>query len=503
MKLNFDDLTGEIKLSAKGSLISGHVPRVITSDRFLDKIMNNSDCETEKFGLFDYASPNYSTYYPDVKAEDLKPTDEDFINPVFRLLSEVIVSKGRPIDFGKKGVLRKSMKMLLGQTVNIDHEVAVGNAIGSVAEVFWQESYKSKDGKVIPAGINGRFKIDGKSNPRIARGIMMEPPSIHSNSVTVQFKWEPSHKFEEAYEFYEKLGTYDKDGELVRCIVSEIVSYAETSLVSHGADPYAQKVNEENNEIVNPGYAERVVSFSEDKTNLQGNLMINYKDKISLDRSIPVEHNNNSKNHINNNSSMEKLIEQLISECGFTKEDFTTKDDNKSGKVVEVIKNKLDSDSSSLEDLKNDLSTKEKELEDKETEFNSLKTEKEELEKDKTKLDSVVKDLKSDAVKFYKLAKGDKAEEGILTLIENADFEAVKSLKNQYQTEANEKLSSNCGKCGKTIMQNGVGSKAGLKDDEEEEEFNIKSTSETRQSLREKMKQKSRLFNETRKGEQN
>ena len=93
-----------------------------------------------------------------------------------------------------RDVLKKSMQMLIGQTINIDHEIAVGNAIGAVSEVFWQPAYKTKSGIEVPAGINAVLKIDGKSNPRIARGVMMDPPSIHSNSVTVRFKWEPSDR---------------------------------------------------------------------------------------------------------------------------------------------------------------------------------------------------------------------------------------------------------------------------------------------------------------------
>ena len=70
--------------------------------------------------------------------------------------------------------------MLVGQTVNCDHSTDVANAIGSVKQTFWQESFK-QDGIVIPAGINGVLKIDAKANPRLARGILMDPPSIHSN----------------------------------------------------------------------------------------------------------------------------------------------------------------------------------------------------------------------------------------------------------------------------------------------------------------------------------
>ena len=43
-------------------------------------------------------------------------------------------------------------------------------------------------------------------------------------------------------EFYQKLGTYDSKGVMVRRMVTEIVRYLETSLVSHGADSFARKL---------------------------------------------------------------------------------------------------------------------------------------------------------------------------------------------------------------------------------------------------------------------
>lgn len=38
------------------------------------------------------------------------------------------------------------------------------------------------------------------------------------------------------------MGTYDEEGKLICRIATRIISYKETSLVWHGADPYAQKI---------------------------------------------------------------------------------------------------------------------------------------------------------------------------------------------------------------------------------------------------------------------
>lgn len=185
-------------IGAGHTIMLGNVPDPVMGDKgHLLKLSDNilawrgtTRESVETYGFWG-SDIDYNTYYPDLKLEDLKPKDGEFINPMFRLLSATIVSKNyNPTDFSRPGVLKASMPLLLGQTVNCDHSTDIGNAIGAVSKVTWQEAYKAENGFMIPAGINGVLKIDGKANPRIARGILMDPPSIHSNSVTVQFKWE-------------------------------------------------------------------------------------------------------------------------------------------------------------------------------------------------------------------------------------------------------------------------------------------------------------------------
>ena len=177
------------------TIMVGYIPEAVGAQAFSENYYKWKTPTPDTIAQFGFwgGDIDYNTYYPNLDKSELTPKDEEFIEPMFRLLSETIVSKNwNPTDFGQNGVLKASMKLLLGQTVNCDHETNIGNAIGAVSQVMWQESYK--DGSfTIPAGINGILKIDGKANPRIARGILMEPPSIHSNSVTVQFKWDKSH----------------------------------------------------------------------------------------------------------------------------------------------------------------------------------------------------------------------------------------------------------------------------------------------------------------------
>lgn len=247
----------EIKLCFGHSLLVGNAPTKLTLEQISNAATKQQVQEVERFGIFETSTPNYTTYYPDVTAADLVPQEGDFIEPIFRALSEVIVHKNsNPIDFGVGNVLKASMSKLLGQTINVDHETATGNAIGAVSDVFWQDSYKAGN-ITVPAGINAKLKIDGKSNPRLARGIMMDPPSIHSTSVTVAFLWEKSHGGIPDQDFFSKLGSFDKDGQMYRRIATMVKAFREISLVGHGADPFAMKVDE-NGKIVNPKYANTV-----------------------------------------------------------------------------------------------------------------------------------------------------------------------------------------------------------------------------------------------------
>lgn len=245
IKLSHNLFEEEAHFDAGYSLIMGNKPDAITPEMIEKKLSMNGGIDLNKLGLFDSSTPNYTTYYPDVTAADLAPQEADFIYPVFRMLSMTIVNAdSSPIDFGKPGVLKAAMPLAVGISINADHETALGNAMGAVKEVFWQNSYTDpQTGQLVPAGFNGVFKIDGKSNPRIARGIMMDPPSIHSNSVTVRFKWEKSHPNLTDEEFYMKWGEKDSEGKLIRKVATELIMFRETSLVGLGADPYAQVTN--------------------------------------------------------------------------------------------------------------------------------------------------------------------------------------------------------------------------------------------------------------------
>lgn len=186
------------------------------------------------------------------KVGDILPSEEDYIFVNFRALSKATVP-GHWIDWSKDNVLEDSTAMLLGATVYPNHDFTdINNWLGSVNNSVWDAEGKNAGGI---AGINAEYKIDALMNPRIARGLLMTPPAIHSTSMTVLFKFEFSHPDianESRWRFMELLGE-EVEGEIVRFIVTEIIEYWEASLVFQGADRLAKQYagDDEEEEVEN------------------------------------------------------------------------------------------------------------------------------------------------------------------------------------------------------------------------------------------------------------
>ena len=436
------------------TIMAGYIPEAVGAQTFSEnyyKWKNPTSDSIAQFGFWG-GDIDYNTYYPNLDKSELTPKDEEFIEPMFRLLSETIVSKNwNPTDFGQNGVLKASMKMLLGQTVNCDHETNIGNAIGAVSQVMWQESYK--DGSfTIPAGINGILKIDGKANPRIARGILMEPPSIHSNSVTVQFKWDKSHPQMEDNEFYQKLGTYDSKGVMVRRIVTEIVRYLETSLVSHGADSFAQKIGSDG-KIINPTFAKRTWAsyeeYRDDKskqyffTDYKSDLT-SYQEKDDTQGSFnDNDAKDNQSNEKNSMNELQKFLESLFGDNLLTLEEG--KEMNQET-VVACIQS-LVSSRNELQTSVDNLTTEKNSLTEQVTNLNA---EVANLKEMATVGKNHIASLREDAVATYKKLMGDNADETIVTMLnaETTGITTLVSLTKDYQARLEEKFPLTCSKCG-------------------------------------------------------
>lgn len=444
-------------LGAGHSIMIPHAPVIPPgfSEKFFDAAKTNKE-SISKFGLF--SNIDYNTFFPDVQPKDFNPEEDEFIEPIFRLLSNCIVSKNyNPTEF-PADVLKASMPLLVGQTVNCDHETNIGNAIGSVVEVFWQEAYKTADGQEIPAGINGKLKIDAKANPRIARGINMDPPSIHSNSVTVQFEWKPSHDFEKPWEFWDKLGTYDENGQLIRRIATRIISYKETSLVSHGADPFAQLLDNKG-KIINPGYASSVYnSFSEViKEKVSSSCKAVYTTDYKALGEVAVMHNTNvniikgeqpspiAKNQNKNimNKELQEFLEKLFGEGMLILAEG-------SSASVELVLTEV----KKLVQEKKDLSTQLTEAQNNSSTLQERVTTLENEAKENTSFIEMgknhLKEVREATLASYKKISGEeKIDTHIVNLIEKtASLDLLISLKSTYDAQLEEKFPLHCAECG-------------------------------------------------------
>lgn len=491
--------TDVMVLGAAHSLMLSDVPEPVIeaqtlSDNFYKSTGNfskDAKKSLERFGMWG-GTLNVNQFMPDVTPDMLKPKENDFIEPMFRLLSATVVSiKYNPTRF-PEAVLRESMSMLVGQTVNLDHETDVANAIGAVKSVEWQEAYTDEaTGVNIPAGINGILKIDGLSNPRIARGIQMDPPSIHSNSVTVEFAWEPSHPFESIDEFYRKLGTYTENGELICRVATKIISYKETSLVWHGADPFAQLIH--SGRLNNPIYGgSQSSSLSEDnptkklsffdfkslsEKELKYNTSYSYNDKGT----VCDKPNNQNHNKSNMNEEIKKFLESLFGENLLTL------------KEGEKVSAEL-----ALTQIKN-LTTKNQELESAlkecQDEVNTLKEKTIELEKNlklyekaKESFDEQVKSFREETVASYRKLNGENVDQNILALLENQEttFETLKALRKTYDSQLEDKFPMHCNHCGSKDVSRASSVGEG-DDDTQKNAENSKATRDVAQRLAEAM----------------
>ena len=451
-----------LKFIAGHAMILGHMPSKLSLQKVSEKILKETEQgfahNMESFGLFDSSSPNYATYYPEVTVEDLQPKDSEFIEPVFRMLSNTVVQhKYNPIEF-PEDVLKASMHKLVGLTINADHETALGNGIGAIKSVEWQDSYKIGN-FTVPAGINAVLKIDGKSNPRIARGIMMDPPSIHSNSVTVGFSWVPSHPTMTENDFYNKLGTMDEKGKLIRKVANQIKFYTETSLVGLGADPFAQLIR--NGKMVNPSLAKSREPI--DKRNLSESneawdslVMMDWKNPGELtdivSNSIEQEDLNTNKNSFN----MEKYLRFL--EVTFGLETNSLTEENYEAKLAEIntevtnlrADTAKDPDPIVIEGLTgiDAITTAVKELGTLKSQLPEGLSLSETVNLSKIG-SSTISELRVNTLRLYRLSLKDKTEDvNLISLINTSEYPALKALHTQYDSLTDDELSFTCSECG-------------------------------------------------------
>jgi hypothetical protein len=192
----------------------------------------------------------------DPGANKWTPKEEDLIRVPFRALSATIVAGGtwRTTDFTDESMLRRSLNKIVGKSAFTEHWQYTSNCIGAVESSKWSEMRFMDGGKKVPAGIDVVYLINAKLNEDLASNLLMTPPGIYSNSVTVEFEWEPSHDdFADEDGFMRSIGQVHADGRMVARKVTDIIDYHESSILWLGADPFAKMLDKDGNPI-NPEF---------------------------------------------------------------------------------------------------------------------------------------------------------------------------------------------------------------------------------------------------------
>lgn len=476
-----------IKLVFSEAHIISHLDKGIPLNS-LGEVARQKQQEVTSFGLFDVSSPDFNTYYPSVSPEDLTPKAEDYVYPVYRALSEVMIRRfgGVIYDFTKPGVLKASRELLKGQTVYNNHEALIGNNVGVVVDVEWQEAYKTKSGVEVPAGINARFRIDGKAHPNVARAMLADPPEIHSVSVGIGFQWEKSHTDLSDEDFYRLEGTKHVDGSLIRRVVSEIERYTEISGVPHGADPFARKINA-NGEIVQDKDANnRNSQFNENEKDIQA-YYFSYKTDIPRTETQLAELTlSENPTKFKNPTKMKKLLTLLTAFFGENIEKLEDLTDGQLSSLKGQLELEPESGTEALRLKNTALKDDNEALADV---IKTLKQEKAELKEKADKFDTQLEAFRSEVIANYEKLTGDDKDEKKINTLKAANKDVLEILNAQYVEDLEKKFPMACGKCGSTNLTRASASEQQEEEDEDNPPVNLSA-----EEVEKKIRAKKRAF---------
>lgn len=463
----------------------GSNPKDFRPDKAVDLFAHEQFLEIMQMGMFGDGN-NANTFYPGVSVpKDVMPKPEDFIDVPFRLLSATTVGAGswKATDFSDVNMLRASKDKLLAKPIYFNHDTSVLNWVGGIKSVKWSDAFTNGDGIKVPAGIDGMMSIDAKSNPKIARGVLTG--NVFSNSVTVVFNWEPSHKFDSEHQFMDRIGEMGDDGKMIRRIVTSIEDYYESSLVWLGADPFAKLIDPAGN-LKNIDLAG--ISYSK----ISGDIKKAYDEKheyrvfFGFEKDLLHLSKRNEKTTLNNNIMNDKILAQLAVLLGVEVSTLTVESLSKLSLAnpADVTVNAENATlATSLKTAITEFSAANPTVDVKDTaaflaahkfvpatqvaEFANAQTELVTLRKEKTDLTTEVTSLKADAtlgqsfikmkrdetVRLYKVAQGDKATDAVVALINEAKPEALEGLLAQYAGDATGKFASTCTDCGSNKIE--------------------------------------------------
>ncbi|MCL2154052.1 MAG: hypothetical protein FWH53_00150 [Leptospirales bacterium] len=340
--------------------------------------------------------------------------DEKYIYAPFRALSAVLIAD-RAIDFSKTDVLKKSSRMLQGQTVYPNHDHDVNKWLGTVVKSWWEDA--------TPPGVNVTLKINKEWNQRVVAGI--KDGAIHSASVDVIFEFEKSHP--DLEDFYYHLGE-TINGKIVALTVTKILSYGEISLVWQGADGFAKRLDLT---LEGAGAADQA---KKTEGGLKG---------MKITRSLLIRAGLAPSSYGMNASAQEVELDEKMSEKLMSELDV----------AINTLSDSLDKQTELLNEIFGE-GEKNSDLAKKITENAKIG-------------ETYLSDVRSDAIKFAKLAEGvEKLSDALERAIMNASIEDAKKFRDDYQAKVEEKMPVRCAKCGGT-MTRGSASKSEQGADEE------------------------------------
>ncbi|MDH7554171.1 MAG: hypothetical protein QHH74_10980 [Spirochaetota bacterium] len=319
--------------------------------------------------------------------------DDTYLYVSFRALSATqFYWNGMFLDFSKEGVLKKAYRLLKGQTVYSNHDTRVENWVGVVASSKYDES-------VIP-GINARLKLTKEFNQKIIAGI--KEGAIHSASVDVVFNFEKSHPDLDDFWF---LQGEEVDGQIVRVIATNIISFGELSLVWQGADSLAKRIDIQ--------------------ASAQGTMPDTKGGKFM------------------------KVQKQWIAQLGVDTSRYGD------GDTVELSESALKDICKEAEAILHKANEKADRLEGL---FKLLEIEPDEsavtlAKKDIEVARKVVEDIRNEALKFAKLSEGDALPDPIKDAIEHAGYEQASQLRDAYRAKAEKIFPLTCPHCGSIVQR--------------------------------------------------
>jgi len=168
----------------------------------------------------------------------------------FRLLSadSVIGAGGWNCSIFSKQVLQEAAEKWEGTVLRVDHSLSTKNILGNIVDVWFDEG-SIQNGVRVPAGVNGFFKVNREEFSTEVELLTSDPSGIRATSAGVAFAFEPSHEFENEYDFWYHVGE-TINGEYVHFKVIKIEQVIEQSAVWDGADPCAVMLSSDENGLI-------------------------------------------------------------------------------------------------------------------------------------------------------------------------------------------------------------------------------------------------------------